>query len=67
MSEDKEEFAGWSMELIYDLMGVCGFDVFEEVKTNPNLTEEEKKNFWLAYDHYNKIEYWKTKEPKQGW
>lgn len=57
-----EKINGWSMELIYDLMSLQGFDIFEEIKTNPNLTEEEKLGFWEAYDHYNKIQYWKKYE-----
>lgn len=59
---ENEEFAGWKMDLIYDLLSIQGVDIFEEIRTNENLTEEEKKNFWLAYDHYNKIEYWKKYE-----
>lgn len=57
-----EEFGGWSMELIHDLIRLQGYDIFEEIEKEPNLTEENKKNFWLAYEHYKKIEYWKTKE-----
>ena len=59
---DDKECAGWSMELIMDLLSIQGYDIFKEIRTNDNLTEEEKKNFWLAYEHYNKIEYWKTKD-----
>lgn len=54
----------WSMELIYDLMGICGFDLLEEVKSLP---EEDQNDFWIAYEHYKNIKYWETKEPKQGW
>lgn len=62
MTDKKIEFAGWSMELIYDLLSIQGFNIFEEIRTNENLTEEEKLNFWKAYDYYNKIEYWKIME-----
>lgn len=54
-----DKINGWSMELIYDLMSLQGIDVFEMIMNEKNLTEEEKKNFWIAYDHYNKIQYWK--------
>lgn len=57
-----DKINGWSMELIYDLMSLQGIDVFEMIMNEENLTEEEKKNFWIAYDHYNKIQYWKKYE-----
>ena len=50
------------MDLIYDLMSLQGIDVFGMIMNEENLTEEEKKNFWIAYDHYNKIQYWKKYE-----
>ena len=49
----------WSMELIYDLLSIQGWDLIQEVK---ELPEEEQTDFWIAYEHYNKIQFWKTKE-----
>lgn len=57
-----EKINDWSMDLIYDFMSLQGIDVFEMIMNEENLTEEEKKNFWIAYDHYNKIQYWKKYE-----
>lgn len=57
-----DKINGWSMDLIYDLMSLQGIDVFEMIMNEDNLTEEEKKNFWIAYDHYNEIQYWKKYE-----
>jgi len=49
----------WSMDLIYDLMSIQGYDVFADIRSLP---EEEQNDFWIAYEHFKEINYWETKQ-----